>query len=123
MRELTLQIIAGILGLWLAIQFVSEVEFVGEIKYLLLAGLILGLLNFFLRPILNFITLPLRLLTFGLFSLIINMLIIWVVDLIFSELTIPIIVPLFWTTLIIWGLGFIISILFPKPKKSFLRSS
>lgn len=123
MRELILQIISGILGLWLAIQFVSEVEFVGDIKYLFLAGLILGLLNFFLKPILNFVTLPLRLLTFGLFSLIINMLIIWAVDLIFFELTIPLIMPLFWATLIIWGLGFIISILFPKPKRSFLRSS
>lgn len=123
MRELILQAISGILGLWLAIQFVSGVEFIGEIKDLLLIGLILGLLNFFLKPILSFITLPLRLLTFGLFSLFINMLIIWVVDLIFSELTIPLIVPLFWTTIIIWGLGFIISTLFPKPKRSFLRSS
>lgn len=123
MRSLILQVISGILGLWLAIEFVSEVEFVGEIKYLLLSGLILGLLNFFLKPILNFITLPLRLLTFGLFSLIINMLIIWLVSFIFSELTIPLIVPLFWTTIIIWGFGLIISLLFQRPKRSFLRSS
>lgn len=122
MRELILQIVAGILGLWLA-QFVSEVEFVGEIKYLFFAGSILGLLNFFLKPILNFITLPLRLLTFGLFGLIINMLIIWLVDRIFFELTVPLIMPLFWTALIIWGLGFIISILFPKPRKAFLGPS
>ncbi|HDZ54806.1 MAG TPA: hypothetical protein ENI19_02105 [Candidatus Nealsonbacteria bacterium] len=121
MRELILQIVSGILGLWLVIQFIPRVEFVGENKYLLLAGLILGLLNFFLKPILNFITLPLRLLTFGLFSLIINMLIIWTVDLIFFELTIPLIIPLLWTTLVIWGLGFVVSILFPKPKKSFLK--
>lgn len=121
MRGLILQIVSGILGLWLAIQFISEVEFVGEIKYLLLAGSILGLLNFFLKPILNFITIPLRLLTFGLFSLIINMLILWTVDLIFFELTIPMVMPLLWTTLIIWGLGFVVSILFPKPKKSFLK--
>jgi len=121
MRELILQIIAGILGLWLAVQFVFGVEFTGEIKYLFLAGVILGLLNFFLKPILNFITLPLRLLTFGLLGLVINILIIWLVDIIFSELKIVGIIALFWTTLIIWGLGFIISILFPKPKKSFLK--
>lgn len=120
MRELILQIIAGILGLWLAIQFVSRVEFTGEIKTLLLAGLILGLLNFFLKPILKFITFPLRLLTFGLFGLVINMGIIWLVDLIFDEIDISLFMPLFLTTLIIWGLGFIISILFPKPKKSLL---
>ncbi|OGZ17720.1 MAG: hypothetical protein A2Z78_00205 [Candidatus Nealsonbacteria bacterium RBG_13_36_15] len=123
MRELVLQIVAGILGLWLAVEFVPEVEFVGDIKYLLIAGLILGLLNFFIRPILNFITLPLRLLTLGLFGLIINVLIIWTVDLIFYELAIPLITPLLWTTLIIWGLGFIVSILFPKPKQSLLKPS
>ena len=38
----------------------------------LLFGLILGLINFFVRPILKVITFPLSCLTFGLFALVLN---------------------------------------------------
>lgn len=100
-----LQIVAGILGIWLAIKFVPGVEFAGGIQEVLLAGVILGLINFFIKPIIKAITFPLRVLTFGLFSLVINMGLVWLVDVIFPELIIPGIIPLFWTSIIIWGLS------------------
>ena len=106
MSNLLFQIIGGILSFWLAVKFVPGVEFMGEIKYLILAGAFLGLINFLIKPILKIITLPLRVLTFGLFSLIINMGLIWFVDIIFPELIIPGLVPLFWTTLIVWLVGY-----------------
>jgi len=106
MANLLFQIIGGILSFWLAVKFVPGVEFIGEIKYLVLAGAFLGLINFFIKPILKIITLPLRVLTLGLFSLIINMGLIWFVDIIFPELIIPGLVPLFWTTLIVWLVGY-----------------
>lgn len=113
MENLLFKIIAGILGLWLAGQFVSGVEFTGNLQTLLLAGFILGLINFFIKPILKLVTLPLRLLTFGLIGLVINMGMIWVVDILFAELIITGLLPLLWTTLIIWGLGLFF---FPKRK-------
>ena len=120
MINLVLQVISGIIGLWLAINLIPGVEFIGDNKYLFFAGLILGLLNFFLKPILNLITLPLRLLTFGFFSLVINVVIIWLVDVLFPEIKIPGIIPLFWTTLIIWGLSFLISYFSPRGRRSFI---
>lgn len=102
MIKLIFQAIAATAGLWLAVRFVPGVEFVGEIKYLILAGVVLGVINFFLKPIINFITLPLRVITFGLFSLVINMALIWIIDIVFPELIIQGLIPLFWTTLIIW---------------------
>jgi len=105
LSRLLFQIVAGILGLWLAIKFVPGVEFQGTLNTLLLAGLVLGLINFFVKPIINKITLPLRILTLGLFSLVINMIMVEVVDILFPELIIEGIVPLFWTSLIIWVLS------------------
>ncbi|OGZ18706.1 MAG: hypothetical protein A2175_00245 [Candidatus Nealsonbacteria bacterium RBG_13_42_11] len=104
-------LIGGVFTLWLAQRFVPGVEFTGEMKYLILAGCFLGLINFFIKPILKIITLPLRILTFGLIGLVINMLIIWAVDIFFPELVIQGIVPLFWTSLIVWGVGFILGLL------------
>jgi len=108
MWNLFLQIAGGILGIFLAQRFVPGVEFTGNWQTLALAGGILGLLNFFIKPILKFISLPLRILTLGLFSLVINMLMVWLVDIIFPELIIPGLVPLFWTSLIVWGISFIL---------------
>ncbi|MDO8623833.1 MAG: phage holin family protein [bacterium] len=43
----------------------------------LIAAVVLGILNLFLRPILLVLTLPITILTLGLFSLVINALLVW----------------------------------------------
>ena len=105
--KLLFQIIVGILGIFLAIRFVNGVEFTGTIQIVFIAGGILGLVNFFIKPALKTITFPLRILTFGLFGLVINMLLIWLVVDIFSPIEIEGIISLLWTTVIIWFLNLI----------------
>ncbi len=128
MTKLFLQIIAGILGIFLATKFVPGVsleiipgqsslfgiEFTAAWQILVLVGGVLGLINFFLKPALKIITLPLRMLTFGLFSLVINMLMVWVVDILFLELVISGIIPLFWTTVIIWLISLLLGLYQPR---------
>ncbi len=122
MRKLLSQIISAGLGLWLAtlvvpeikIQFYPDSNFFGipltaQWQLFILFGIILGLLNFFVKPILDTITLPLRIITLGLFSFVTNMALIWVIDYIFKEFSAPWLYPLLWTTLIIWTLNIIIS--------------
>ena len=110
MKRLILQIIIGILGLGLAIRFVPDVEFDDLWPTLIWAGIFLGLINFFIKPIVKIISLPIRILTFGLFGLIINMAMIWFVDIFFGEIIDFVgISPLFWTSVIIWGLNLIFS--------------
>jgi len=113
MKKLFLQIITGVLALWLATKFIRGVEFKGPIQILLLAGAILGLLNFFIKPILKIVTLPLRILTFGLSGLVINVGMIWAVDLIFPEFHFSGIYSIFLTTIIVWGLSLILPIFLP----------
>jgi putative membrane protein len=108
MWTLFLQIVAGILGIFLAQRYVPGVEFIGNWQTLVMVGAILGLINFFIKPILKVITLPLRILTFGLFGLVINMLMVWLANVIFPELVIPGLIPLFWTSLLVWGINFIL---------------
>jgi len=100
-------VLAGCIGLALALLLVPGVTVPGNttqvIKIIILAGIVLGLFNYFLKPILKLITLPLRLLTLGLFGLVINMVIVWVVDVIFTpEISIIGLWPLFWTSLLVW---------------------
>ena len=116
MRNLILQVASGILGFWLAHQFIDKVN-VGTWKTLLLAGLILGLINTFVKPVLKLITLPLRILTLGLFGLVINLAIIWLVDYFFQGLTIEGLTALFWTSVLLWGLSIVLNLIFPKKRK------
>jgi len=122
MVNLLFHIISGVLGLYLAVKFVPGVEFQGQIKDLFIIGIVFGLVNFFIRPILNAIALPLRILTFGLFSLVINMLLVWLVaDVLFpGEIEIKGIIPLFWTTLILWLLNFFFGVYHYKKRRKVL---
>ena len=108
MEKLFWRIVAGILGIFLAIKFVPGVSlevlpdssFFGIIltqfwQILFLVGGILGLINFFIKPVLDKITWPLKILTLGLFSLILNMVIIKFLDILFLEFQILGLIPLF----------------------------
>ncbi|OGZ71634.1 MAG: hypothetical protein A2904_01450 [Candidatus Staskawiczbacteria bacterium RIFCSPLOWO2_01_FULL_33_9] len=121
MKKVLSQIISAILGIWLAVLFVPGVKinlfanssFFGvpltlQWQIILLLGVALGLLNFFVKPVIGIVTLPLRIITLGLFSIVVNMAIIWILDFIFKEITVPWFWPLFYTTVIIWFANIII---------------
>ena len=114
MRNFLVKIVSGVLGLWIAVSFVPGVEFTGSLKSLAIAGCLLGLVNFFIKPILKVVTLPIRMLTLGLFEIIINMAMVWVIDIVYSELVVVGILPLFWTTLVVWGLSIILGLFFNR---------
>jgi len=59
------------LGLWLATVWVSGV-YIDSASTLILAGLLLGIVNSIVRPIAIVLTLPMTILTLGLFLLVIN---------------------------------------------------
>ena len=59
------------IGLWVATFFVGGLHF-DKPATLIIAGLVLGLVNALLRPLLVVLTLPITLLTLGLFLLVIN---------------------------------------------------
>jgi putative membrane protein len=65
-------------GLWLASKIVSGVDF-NSTGTLIAAALLLGIVNAFVRPIIIILTLPITLITLGLFLLVINALMIMLV--------------------------------------------
>jgi len=71
MRAL-LQVVLNALGLWLTAQIVPGVVYTGGLLGLLLAGLVVGLVNLLVRPLVILLSLPFILLTLGLFFLVIN---------------------------------------------------
>jgi putative membrane protein len=71
MAGLILRLLIGALGLWLASELVPGIEVHGAWT-LLGAALMLGIVNAVVRPLLILLTLPITVLTLGLFLLVIN---------------------------------------------------
>lgn len=65
------RILIAAAGLWLAARIVPGVTADGW-KTLLIAGLLLGIVNAVVRPVVTVLTFPLTLLTLGLFLLVVN---------------------------------------------------
>ncbi len=71
LKRFLVHLIVTALLLWLVSQFVTGVH-VRDLPAALLAALVLGIVNFLVRPILILITLPVTILTLGLFLIVIN---------------------------------------------------
>ncbi|MEI9890502.1 MAG: phage holin family protein [Caulobacteraceae bacterium] len=68
---LIVRFLFGVAGLWVAAHVVHGISY-DSIESLMAAALLLGIINAVLRPILVILTLPITILTLGLFLLVIN---------------------------------------------------
>ena len=59
-------------ALWVATRFVEGISFTGTVPALLGVALVFGVLNVVLRPILKLLTFPFFIITLGLFTLVLN---------------------------------------------------
>ena len=60
------------LGVFLAAYLIQGIDYQGGIIYLLLTGLVIGLINLLVKPLVTVLSLPLIVVTLGLFYLVIN---------------------------------------------------
>jgi phosphoserine phosphatase RsbU/P len=93
---LLLRILVNAAALWVATEIVPGVEHTGPWTSLLLVALVFGLLNAFVRPILKLLTCPLILLTLGLFTFVINAIVLWLTSAISGSLGLGFHVSGFW---------------------------
>jgi putative membrane protein len=80
------------LGLWLAAAIVPGVAYSG-VGSLVVAAVLLGIVNAFVRPVVFVLTLPLTLVTLGLFLLVVNAAMIGLVAMLLKGFTVDGLVP------------------------------
>jgi putative membrane protein len=81
-----LQVLLNGAALYLAARVVPGISYHGGLGYLVIAGLVMGLANLLVKPIITFFSLPFLLLTLGLFYLVINGFMLKIVDWLLSGL-------------------------------------
>ena len=106
MMGFLLRAVISAIGLWLATQWVTGVH-VDSVATLILAGLLLGVVNAIVRPIAFILTLPITILTLGLFLLVLNAAMVWLVNKIIPGFRAPWFMPAFLTSIIVWITGWV----------------
>jgi putative membrane protein len=116
---LLLRLLINAGALWAAATLVDGITFTGDTGRFLVVALIFGLLNALVRPILLLLSLPLLILTLGLFTFVLNALILMMLSGLSSSLGLGFNVagffPAFVGALIVTVVSFLLSI-FVKPR-------
>lgn len=117
MIHFLLRAVIAACGLWLASQIVHGVSY-NNFTTLAIAGLLLGVANAVVRPILTVVTFPITIITLGLFLIVVNAAMIGLVALLLDGFRVDGFWPAVWTTLIVGITGWVGSwFIGPKPSR------
>jgi putative membrane protein len=75
--QFIIRLLINAAALWAAIRLVPGISFEGDWRLLLLVALVFGVLNAVIRPILFVLTLPFLIVTLGLFTFVLNAIMLW----------------------------------------------
>jgi putative membrane protein len=119
-RKFILRWLVNFLGLWAAAELMTgSIDYSSKLRVLIIAALIFSLVNAIIRPVVVLLSLPAIVLTLGLFTLVINALMLYLVTLFYHSFHLR----SFWTalvaTVIIWVVNYLLTdLLEPTSEKS-----
>jgi putative membrane protein len=91
-----IRLLVNAAALWVATRVVPGVSYTGDVLPFLGVALMFGVVNAFIRPLTKILTFPLILLTLGLFSLVVNGLMLWLTGALAGALGLAFHVSGFW---------------------------
>jgi putative membrane protein len=100
MTRFILRWLINAVAIFLAVRFVPGIGYAGGLTGIVWLALIFGLVNAFLRPLLQFLTCPLIILTLGLFTVLINTFLFWLTAQIGQVFGIAMEIQGFWPALL-----------------------
>lgn len=119
MRSVLLHWLLNAAALWVAAYLLPGLDFRGSLTDLLLVAAVFGVVNSLLRPILTVLTCPLIVLTLGLFTLVINALMLLVTGWLSARWDLGFTVSGFWAAflggLVVGLVSLLLSLALPKP--------
>ena len=111
--RLILRILINAAALWAAVHFVDGIHFTGSFTRLLGVALVFGVLNAIVRPILFFFSLPLLIVTLGLFTFVLNAIVLLLTSALSHRLNLSLSVDgfsaAFWGALVVSIVSFVLS--------------
>ncbi|MFI4936337.1 MAG: phage holin family protein [Caulobacterales bacterium] len=106
MVHFILRALVTALGLWVASKIVPGVH-VRDVETLIIAGFLLGIANAIVRPILTILTLPLTIVTLGLFLFVVNGLMVLLVSWLLHGFVVHGLWRAILVTVIVWAVSLV----------------
>ncbi|MGB9716559.1 MAG: phage holin family protein [Thermodesulfovibrionales bacterium] len=101
MSYLILRIIINAISITVAVKLINGITFTGKWWKMVIIGAIFGVVNSFIRPIVKFFTFPFIILTLGLFTFIINALMLLLTEKLSESFNLGLQIHGFWPAF--WG--------------------
>ena len=77
MMSFLVRLIVNAAALWVATRVVPGVTYAGDVPTFLVVAFIFGVMNAIIRPVLTLLTLPIIIVTLGIFALVVNGIMLW----------------------------------------------
>lgn len=120
MRRLLVHWLFNAVALWAAAYLITGLDFTGDLLRLILVAAVFGVVNSLLRPLLTVLTCPLIVVTLGLFTLVINAVMLLVTGWLSARWNLGFTVagfwPAFWGGLVVGLVSLALSFAFPTRK-------
>jgi putative membrane protein len=100
MKRLVRSFLFHVFALWFTSQILPAFVISGSWQTTLVAGLVLSLLMFVIKPILKILFIPINIITFGLLSWVINVIVVYILTLIVAQIEIT---PWTFPGFMMWG--------------------
>jgi putative membrane protein len=123
--KIIMRVIVTAIALWAATRLVTGITFAGNWIGLAGVALVFGVLNSFVRPVLTFLAFPLLIVTLGLFTFVLNAVMMLLTSWLSAKLGIGFHVAGFWAAF--WGaivvgiVSFLLSIFLPDAEREAVR--
>ncbi len=76
-RKIIIGVALNAAALYAVTKLLSDLQYTGGIKFFIIGGLVIGVLNTFVKPLMKLLSFPIVLFTAGLFNYVINIIIFW----------------------------------------------
>jgi putative membrane protein len=116
MLNLVIRLLVNAVALWVAAQLVSGIELSGDFWPVILVAAVFGLVNALIKPVAMILSLPLLVITLGLFTIVVNALMLMLTGAIVSALEVTGFGPAILGALIVSVVSILYSIILPEKK-------
>ncbi len=113
MQNLIIRLFVNGVALWVAARFVAGIELSGEFGPVLLVAAVFGLVNALIRPLALLLSLPFLILTLGLFTVVINALMLMLTAALVGSLSVSGFLAALWGSLLISLVSLFFSLVLP----------
>lgn len=102
------------LGLWIAAQLSANIDYSDNLWVIVIAALIFSIVNAIIRPILIILALPAIILTLGLFMLVVNGFMVWLVSTLYPPFEVRTFGAAVIAAILVWIVNYGLSIFFSR---------